>query len=110
MTPYMQMWMRSAAGRESLRKSRERYRATEKGRVAMRKANAQHRIDNPDKAIARHAIQNAIRDGKIMRPTTCSVCGCVRKVESHHPDYTKPFEVVWVCRPCHRDIHRGEKE
>ena len=32
-------------------------------------------------------------------------CGEV-KVEMHHPDYAKPLEVQWLCRPCHLNLHQ----
>jgi hypothetical protein len=35
----------------------------------------------------------------------CSMCGAL-KAECHHPDYTKPLEIIWLCRRCHKRIHR----
>ena len=35
----------------------------------------------------------------------CQRCGSTRNVEAHHADYSKPREVEWVCRPCHREEH-----
>ena len=28
-------------------------------------------------------------------------------VEKHHPDYSKPLEVIWLCRPCHLALHKA---
>lgn len=28
--------------------------------------------------------------------------------EAHHVDYSKPWVVMWLCRPCHRRVERGE--
>lgn len=46
------------------------------------------------------------RRGKLT-PQPCLKCGSL-KVEKHHPDYSKPLEVVWLCRPCHRRLHEEE--
>jgi hypothetical protein len=44
------------------------------------------------------------RYGKLV-PQPCAVCGSP-DVEMHHPDYAKPIEVNWFCRPCHLAFHR----
>jgi hypothetical protein len=51
--------------------------------------------------VARGVIRDGIRNGTIFRPGECSLCGKVAKIEGHHPDYTKPKEVVWLCGICH---------
>jgi hypothetical protein len=30
--------------------------------------------------------------------------------QGHHPDYSKPFEVVWLCQLHHSEEHRKLKE
>ncbi len=30
-------------------------------------------------------------------------------VEKHHPDYSKPLQVIWLCRDCHLALHQAEK-
>jgi len=35
----------------------------------------------------------------------CSVEGCEVEGERHHPDYSKPLEIVWLCRKHHRAVH-----
>jgi hypothetical protein len=32
------------------------------------------------------------------------VCG-TWMVEAHHPDYSSPLDVVWLCRRHHTDLH-----
>jgi hypothetical protein len=44
----------------------------------------------------------AKKRGRI-KPEPCQ-CGAPGE-EMHHPDYAKPLEVVWMCRPCHVHLH-----
>ena len=53
----------------------------------------------------RRITRRAIKSGKLV-PQPCKVCGCV-DVEAHHPDYSKPIDVVWLCAEHHREIHRA---
>jgi len=54
---------------------------------------------------ARVAVHRAIRVGKLI-PEPCEVCGEAR-AEAHHPDYSKPLAVRWLCRRCHKRLHSG---
>jgi hypothetical protein len=56
---------------------------------------------------ARHAIQFCVKKGWIVRPKLCPRCDSKRMIEGHHPDYSKPLEVVWLCRECHDTEHHG---
>lgn len=58
----------------------------------------------PEKYAARNAVANALRDGKLTK-TNCVLCGSDRQVQGHHPDYSKPLEVVWLCCDCHNLEH-----
>jgi ribosomal protein S27AE len=44
-----------------------------------------------------------IKMGRLIRKP-CEVCGQL-KVEAHHDDYSKPFDVRWLCGQHHRDHH-----
>jgi hypothetical protein len=72
------------------------------------RAEAKHRqnyrLRHPEKARAEKTIQWAIQSGKIKK-YACAVCGTTEKVEAHHPDYSKPLEVVWLCREHHLQKH-----
>jgi len=46
------------------------------------------------------------RRGKLIQEP-CFKCGS-EESQMHHPDYTKPLEVVWLCRPCHLKTHAQE--
>lgn len=61
------------------------------------------RARDPQKAFARSSVSNAIRAGKLKR-LPCVVC-CSPKSEAHHPDYSKPLDVVWLCLKHHRETH-----
>ncbi len=57
------------------------------------------------KVKARSAVFIALRAGKITR-MPCMVCGD-EKSETHHPDYSKPLEVMWLCKKDHATMHEG---
>lgn len=67
-----------------------------------------YRRRNPEKDNARNAVHNAIRDGRLIRPDFCGVCGRVGKVQAHHHDYSKPLDVIWECFVCHREHSHGQ--
>jgi hypothetical protein len=57
----------------------------------------------PEKASARSILAGAVRRGKVNR-LPCEVCGNP-KSEAHHEDYSKPLEVIWLCREHHLERH-----
>ena len=50
------------------------------------------------------AVHKAVKAGTLKK-MTCRVCG-VSKTEAHHPDYSRPLDVMWLCRKCHKNIHK----
>lgn len=36
----------------------------------------------------------------------CSVCGGKKMVVRHHADYSKPLEIIFVCKRCHWKLDR----
>lgn len=81
-------------------------RRTPAGREAQRRADKRAKEKYPEKIKAHRAVSNAIRDGRLIRPDTCEDCGEKKFVEGHHPDYEKMLEVDWLCKICHRSLHR----
>jgi hypothetical protein len=56
----------------------------------------------PERRAAQIALGNAIQGGRIT-PLPCLVCG--ERAEAHHPDYSRPLDVVWLCPAHHRQAH-----
>jgi len=63
----------------------------------------QYRERYPEKTRARARVWKAIRDGRLIRQP-CEHCGD-ELAQAHHPDYSKPLEVMWLCVTCHYKEH-----
>jgi hypothetical protein len=59
-------------------------------------------------------IQNkAIKEGRLVRPTVCSICGFSRpeKIKGsgyifcHLEDYSRPLDIFPACKHCHAALH-----
>ena len=78
-----------------------------KGSLALSKY--QHKLSfrkkYPEKAFAHDVFAAAIRAGKIKR-NPCEKCGST-KSEGHHEDYSKPLDVVWLCKKHHREHEKS---
>lgn len=103
--------------------ARAEYMLTPEGKAARRRAhdshNAKKRNDRPSRkdrpamssellarrAKARIALGNAVRDGKLIAWPVCAVPDCCKRAEAHHPDYSAPLAVAWLCRAHHRQAH-----
>jgi hypothetical protein len=80
----------------------DRQRAGQPHRVALRqRVTTKWRQDHPAETQAQQTANNAVRDGKLTKPDACEGCGLPKRLEKHHPDYSKPLLVVWLCKPCH---------
>jgi hypothetical protein len=97
------------------RKTREQTvrRLTPEGREYERTRKARWRARNPT-AVRRirdagHAVEAALKRGKLRKPKACEDCGKRGRVEGHHhkgyaPEYW--LDVLWLCAPCHAKVHR----
>jgi hypothetical protein len=85
------------------------YAKTETGKETARKAKRNYELNYPYKKMAVTAIGNAIKNKKIIRPTNCQVCDKQGKIHAHHDDYTKPYDVRWLCIKCHVHWHKHNK-
>lgn len=86
-------------------KLREKYRAYAKANPDKIRAKHASRGPEPARLRVRSAVQRAIGRGELNRPETCEHCGKRGFNYGHHPDYSRPLDVVWLCAPCHRMEH-----
>lgn len=81
----------------------DRMRASQPHRVATRlKIVSDYTQQFPERKRANTAVNNAVRDGRLKKQP-CWVCG--EKAVAHHPDYSRPLDVVWLCQPHHKQTH-----
>lgn len=57
----------------------------------------------PERDVARLKVREAIKRGKLTRPTHCEESDQhPGPIFAHHENYRFPLRVRWLCRPCHR--------
>jgi hypothetical protein len=80
--------------------------------------NRQYRIKNKDRlkeydkkkrakmwyVSIHNKTRNFVKENNLQL-NECCICGSYRKIELHHPNYNKRYEVVVVCNWCHKEIH-----
>jgi hypothetical protein len=88
--------------------ARKLYRQTDAGKAAVARAHKKWEAEHPERRKAIVALGNAVRDKKLERQP-CFVCG-KEKVEAHHPIYSMPLDVVWLCNHHHRLTHAQAME
>jgi hypothetical protein len=64
--------------------------------------NKKWREKHPERRKAHYILRSAVVKG-IVKPHPCWVCG--EKAEAHHPDYSRPLDVVWLCNVHHSQTH-----
>ena len=86
--------------------ARSAYRSTDKGKAAVKRAHAVYHAKAPARRKAQVAVGNAVRDGRLIPWPACAVPDCCNaEIEAHHPDYSRPLDVVWLCNSHHREAH-----
>jgi hypothetical protein len=114
----------------ALRSKRQKERWDRKGRMSpeqirlskalsqqrYRQSNPAYRIKNIenykrknyDKYKAGRLLRVAVQRGHVQKPKHCTNCDRACNPEGHHKDYSKPYQVRWLCRKCHCLAHGRE--
>lgn len=66
------------------------------------------RIKNMEKWKAHKLVYANMRNGNIKR-LPCIICGN-EKSEAHHEDYSKPLEIMWMCKKHHTEHHVNSRK
>lgn len=84
------------------------YYAENKERISAH--HAKRYLANPERWKVHNVVRDAIKAGILEPAKACDICGSTRNLEYHHPDYSKPLEVVPLCRSCHKLLHTGVRQ
>lgn len=91
-----------------IRKRKLDYSRTEAGKAVLRRSYAKRKVKHPDRLKVNGIVGNAMKLGKLT-PLPCFVCGAA-KTEGHHADYSRPLDVVWLCKKHHVEVHQLAKQ
>lgn len=103
-------WREDPENKARERVTATRYRAKNPEKIRAWSNEWQKR--NPEKRRAHKLLYRAIKRGQATRPDCCERCGKrvgAETIEGHHPDHSKPYEVIWVCSLCHSAIAKEER-
>ncbi|QMV32651.1 hypothetical protein F1_00023 [Ralstonia phage Heva] len=48
--------------------------------------------------------------GRLIPWSVCAIPECSEAPEAHHPDYSRPLDVVWLCDHHHKETHKMARE
>lgn len=72
-------------------------------KFVIKKSKERHTGIDKVKYAARQKLHYEVSAGRIMKEN-CEICGSSSS-EAHHVDYSKPLNVVWLCRLHHAREH-----
>ena len=62
--------------------------------------------ENRNKRYAQGVAGRALKSGDLVKPDKCEWCSLkTDKLAKHHPNYTEPLRVIWLCTKCHGKAH-----
>ena len=74
-------------------------------RAAYAEKSKRMRAEIPGFDKAHNDIYRAVRSGKVIRPGKCERCPATNRIQAHHDDHTKSFDIMWLCPICHAARH-----
>jgi hypothetical protein len=79
---------------------------TELGRILGVSRQRAEQILHKERDYARKRVASALRSGELVQADRCRRCGTITTdLEAHHWDYRDVLDVLWLCIPCHNELH-----
>jgi hypothetical protein len=94
--------------KEKIKEHKKKWRR--KNREKTKEYQKKWRRKNREKVNAESKALRAIREGRLIKPEKCENCGTITKLEAHHPDYSQPLKVQFLCINCHKAEHKKINE
>jgi hypothetical protein len=91
-------WLKSEEGKDYAKQ----WNSSAIGKASAIVSTVKWQKDNPEKYQA-HILSRVLEDGM------CSEEGCFLDGEKHHEDYSRPLDVVYLCKQHHIDRHKRMK-
>lgn len=98
-------WVASERERCRIKSARARSQGTHHTSQEAKKAWERR---NKHKRKAQGIAARAQRVGFLIAPPCCQGCGQIAPLQKHHPDYSQPVLVWWLCTACHGKAHRKD--
>lgn len=106
---YKRLWQKEwreshkQEAREQYKKQNKLYqeRYPEKVKKMRAEASRSWRERNPERVKAHKKVFCALRNGTLFTEPCAHCIEPNWKVEAHHKDYSKPLEIVWLCKTHH---------
>jgi len=92
--------------REKFKENYQNYIKFPENKIKQTESSIKWAKANPEKVRASRQLRYAIKYNKIKKKP-CEVCGD-QNTQGHHEDYSKPLDVVWLCRLHHRLLHNNK--
>jgi hypothetical protein len=93
----------SGKGRIAKKRRDRRYAKTANGKAYFLERNRRRRRQSPQKSRAHDRVKYAVKTARLIR-SLCEICGDPN-TEAHHPDYSRPLDVKWLCKKHHLALH-----
>lgn len=94
-------------------REKELYKTDEAFRQSVLERKKKWEDNNPQKRKAQDAVNNAVRDGRLIKSHKCEHCGTSeKKIQGHHWSYEPEcwLDVIWLCSRCHGKEHKRLNE